>query len=150
MAAGDLLTGADWEHEVNTYLIGDDDPWSVDTVSGWVGHTVKDQDTTLDLSPGSVAATDTQGPRVITLNLYTSFGAGHDSDTLEAFADLETAWAVGADVELHATLPFYGHVYVLGRCRDLTPPDLRDVPSGRIEVQATFLAHDPTITTVTP
>lgn len=150
MPAGDMLTGAFWEHEINGYLIGDDNPWNVDSVNGWIGHTVRDQDTALDLADGAVAATDTEGVKVVTLSIYTNLGTDSDSDTMEAFADLEAAWTIGADVELHATLPYYGHVYVVGRCRDLTPPDLRDVPSGRIEVQAMFVAHDPTVTVVTP
>lgn len=146
MPAGDLLS-ASYHHEVNGYLIGDDDPWSVDNVSGWVGHSVTSNDTPLQLAPGSVAATDVQAQRVITLDLYT-ITATSDDDVFEALADLEEAWAVGADVELHAQLPYFGHVYVLGRCRDLAVADLRDAPHGRVDVQAIFVAHDPTITAV--
>ena len=58
MAAGDLIT-VNYQHEVNLYLVGDDDPWSVDNVTGWVGRQVIDQDTKLDLADGAVAATDT-------------------------------------------------------------------------------------------
>lgn len=145
MAAGDLLS-ANYHHEVNLYLIGDDSPWSIDNVTGWVGSNVAAHDTALDLSDGSVAATDTQSARVIVLNLYCTLS--NDDAVFEAIADLETAWAVGGDVELHAQLPFHGHVKVTGRCRDLAVADLRSVPHGRVEVQATFIAHDPTVVPV--
>lgn len=145
MAAGDLLT-ANYHHEVNGYLIGDDDPWSVDNVTGWVGSTVKSADTVLDLADGAVASTDTVAARLITLNLYCTLT--NDDAVFSAIADLETAWTVGGDVELHAQLPHYGHVKVTGRCRDVTVADLRTVPHGRVEVQAVFFAANPTITEV--
>lgn len=145
MAAGDLLA-ANYHHEIRLYLIGDDDPWSLDNVTGWVGKSVKAHDTELDLVDGSVAATDVDTARVITLNLYCTLA--NDDAVFEAIADLETAWATGTDVELHAQLPFFGHVKVTGRCRDLAVADLRTVPHGRVEVQAVFVANDPTITEV--
>lgn len=145
MAAGDLIT-ANYQHEVNNYLIGDDDPWSVDNVTGWVGRQVIDQDTKLDLVDGAVAATDTRSARVIVLDLYCTLS--NDDAVFEAIAGLEVAWAIGGDVQLHAQIPYLGHVYVTGRCRDLVVADLRGAPHGRVEVQATFVAHDPTISEV--
>lgn len=145
MPAGDLLTQT-YHHEVNAYLIGGDEPWSIDNVTGWVGRSVNAKDTPLQLAPGSVAATDTQGPRVITLDLYCTLSS--DVAVFEAIDDLETAWAIGGDVELHALLPFKGHVYVLGRCRDLAIADLRSAPFGRVEAQAIFVANDPTVVVV--
>ncbi len=147
MAAGDLIT-ANYQHEVNLYLVGDDDPWSVDNVTGWVGRQVIDQDTKLDLADGAVAATDTRSARVIVLDLYCTLT--DDADVFEAIADLETAWAIGGDVELHAQLPYHGHIKATGRCRDLVVADLRNAPWGRVEAQATFVAHDPAVTPVPP
>lgn len=145
MPAGDLLT-ANYQHEIAGYLIGDDDPWSVDNVTGWVGKSIKAHDTELDLVDGSVAATDVQTAKTIILNLYCTLAS--DDAVFEAIDGLETAWAHGADVELHAQLPFHGHVKVTGRPRDLAVADLRSAPFGRVEAQAVFIANDPTITVV--
>ena len=147
MPAGDMLT-ANYEHEIDAYLIGDDDPWCVDNVTGWVGSSVTAHDVDLDLADGSVAATDVRSARVITLELYCTLA--DDDEVFEAIDDLQQAWAIGTDVELHAMLPHFGHVYVVGRCRDLAVADLRDAPHGRVEVQATFVANDPTIHVVEP
>lgn len=145
MPAGDLLA-ANYQHEIAGYLIGDDDPWSIDNVTGWVGKSVKAHDTELDIADGSVAAVDVLTARTITLNLYCTLAS--DDAVFEAIDGLETAWAHGTDVELHAQLPFKGHVKVLGRPRDLAVADLRSVPFGRVEAQAVFIANDPTITEV--
>jgi len=144
MPAGDLITDL-WQHEVNGYMFGDSNPYGILKVSGWFGRSVRGQDVDLDTQAGSVATTDTQGPRLITIELEDRT-ATNDDEALEHFLAFEEAWAIGGDVELHTYLPALGRVYVVGRCRDVPPPAFDElIVVGRYELQAMFLAGDPTI-----
>lgn len=148
MAAGDLITTVLWEHEVNGYLIGP--TWCVGNVTGWLGKRTKSADVELTLADGSVSGPDFNGPRLITLDLYLDPTISEDeADAFDAAADLEAAWVTAtSDVQLHAYLPTLGHVYVVGRCRDLVIDDYTQTPWGRLEAQAFFYCGDPTIHTV--
>ena len=149
MPAGDLLA-EDWQHEVNGYLIGRDDGWDVESVAGWMGNTVRPSDVDLALSDGAVSTLDTLGARVITLNLVVG-DLATAADVIDAASDLQTAWAPGADVDLHAKLPHLGHVKITGRCRDLVFANFDDgTNAGVLSAQATFYAADPTVEVVTP
>lgn len=148
MAAGDLLTGATWEHELRAYLLnGATGPWFLDNVKGWLGGGVKSHDVELDLGDGAVSGTDSRAARILVFDWYCT--EADDAAAFAAVRALETAWAPSTtDIALHATLPSDGHVYVMGRPRDLVIDDLRDTRWGRIDAQAFFYCGNPTITVV--
>ncbi len=150
MAAGDLITTVLWEHEVNAYLIGP--TWCVQNVTGWLGKRTKSADVEYTLADGAVSGPDYNTARLITLNLYLDPSTSLDeADAFDEAADLEAAWVTSTtDVQLHAYLPTLGHVYVVGRCRDLVIDDYTQTPWGRLEAQAFFYCADPTIHVVTP
>lgn len=148
MAAGDLLTDIVYQHECGAYLVGPRTPWGLLRARGWFDRVVRSSDTAYDLVDGASGGTDTEGPKVITLELdHHHHGVDDPGDTLVAdLLDLRDAFPVGPDVQLHAVLPVLGHVYVVGRCRGITNADIDELaPAGQLEPQVLFEALDPTI-----
>lgn len=153
MAAGDLLSDIVYQHECGGYLVGPGTPWGVERAKGWLDRVVRSSDTPYDLVDGASGGTDTEGPKVISLDLdHHHHGDGDLGDTLFAdLIDLRNAFPIGPDVELHAVLPALGHVYVVGRCRGILNTDIDDPATiGELQPQVIFEALDPTIHQVTP
>jgi len=149
MAAGDLLT-ANYQIEVDGVLYGTGATvWSNDEKawSGFFGSGVRDQDTTLALADGEVAATDTNPARVLTMAFTT---AGANRTEAQAYTDatsLDAAWNAGGDTVLHYQLPGIGHCSIAGRTRGALI-DMELAPQGVVRALCTFKACEPTITVV--
>ena len=147
MAAGDLIT-ADWQLELDGYLMGAGQTWDNDEGpwTGVVGLGVRAKDAEYDLADGDVLGTDTNPARLFTAPLI-----AHKltvSDTFQQAEDLEALWSASAtNQELHLQLPGLGHRYLVGRPRGAAI-DLALVRTGTVRALVTFKAGDPTLYTV--
>lgn len=147
MPAGDLLptSGEAFAVEARGFLAYTGETWDIREIAGFGDVIVKQQDTSLDLSDGVVAATDSLDavPLVFTLRCAT----GSASTAELAYLDVAEAFAPGPGDVLHMWVPGIGHVSFSGRYRGAVARRV-SVPGGVMLAQATFLATDPTMTVV--
>jgi hypothetical protein len=147
MPAGDLLTGAAWEFEMNGLLTGGATAYRIDRaggkrVEGFGVPQTKTADVDLPMAHGAYPSPDFMGVRVITVPYKIHFV--DPDDAMAAFLALCYAWEpVEADLELHGQLPGL-RFHVVGRPRGVQD-DLRDLTFGTVYALARFDCLDPAL-----
>lgn len=150
MADGDQIA-ADYQFQLDDELYGagapvwdnDEPPWT-----GFFGGEVRDQDTTLNLTDGDVAATDTNPARLVTMPISTARAMLTPAEAVAAADALELAWSASGstDKDLHYQLGGV-HYSLTGRPRGALI-DLALLPQGVVRALVKFKACDPTKTVV--
>lgn len=148
MAAGDLIT-ADWQLELRAVLMGATSVYQLDDRTGITGlgePPAKTADTDLAHADGAYGSRDYRSTRIITVGLF--IHRATPALAMTSLATLKAAWAPATtDIPLHLRLPGLGHVSLTGRPRELDVSITR-LKFGRVDCLGTFVALDPTITTV--
>lgn len=138
---GELIT-ADWQVEIRGLLLGPGTDYLVQGLPGIDNQKVKPAD--LDrLGDGSTLGVDRLASRTVVLTVTVVEDVPATlQDKLDAFL---AAWTIGDDVELHWQLAGE-HRYLVGRTRNVAV-DARLRHAGRVEIDAEFIAGDPTVLT---
>ena len=144
MAAGDLIE----EHyhlELRGLLMGPGTRYNWTGPWSGFGVAVKSYDVDLEQTDGVFPARDLLAAKMLTFPI--AWGGTTPAAAMLDFRELCEAWAPESEpglIELHGSLPGWGHFYVRGRPRGLVE-DMSNLKSGAGAALLSFLATDPTI-----
>lgn len=145
MPAGDLLTH-NGQLELRSVLMGYGTDYKIDEpgIGGLGAAPVKTRQVSFDAASGDYAATDLSAVRIITVPVII-LGDNPD-DAVDLLDALDTAWAVGDDVELHGRMAGWDHWKVTGRSRPTGSPDLSLLEQNTIKALYEFHCLNPAVT----
>lgn len=135
-----MTVSADYQVEIRDLLIGvPGESGLTGPIGGLLSIGAKPNDVDLGHADGTYQGPAYRAARALTVPMW------FDALLIDDFL---AGWDVSStDLELHMQLPFWGHIYVVGRPVGLVQGDM-DLDAGTITALGMFTAGNPTIHTV--